>query len=180
MPSIGDIKCGIWENRTAASRAAGHRDGKLLSNTAIIDGLIHRKFVGVADNLGHRTFRFKDLMPKELYAGVAHFLIFVGCFVLLIGTAMDVISHYGYDFILGNVYLGHSIVLDIGGVMVIIGVIMAVVRRYGQKPERLDNQDRRHDGAAGDFRDCGHRFCYSRPCALAYSNPPWAWWSPAG
>jgi len=108
--------------------------------TAIVDGIIHRKFIGVADNLGHRPMRFKDLLPREFYPGVMHFLIAIGCILLLIGTAMDVISHYIYDFILGDFYFAHSLFVDIGGIMALIGVIMAFIRRYGQRPERLDNK----------------------------------------
>ncbi|MBN1190855.1 MAG: 4Fe-4S dicluster domain-containing protein [Dehalococcoidales bacterium] len=107
---------------------------------AIIDGIIHRKFFGVADNLGHRSFRLKDTLPKELYPGVAHFLIMIGCCLLLLGTALDVLSHYIYEFIEGTFYFAHSMFVDIGGIMALIGVIMAFIRRYGRRPERLDNK----------------------------------------
>jgi Fe-S oxidoreductase/nitrate reductase gamma subunit len=113
---------------------------KTFINFAIIDGVFHRKFVGVADNLGHRSLKLGDLKPKELYPGVMHFLIVIGFALLLIGTAMDIVSHYIYDFILGNVYFGHLMFTNIGGIMALIGVIMAFVRRYGQRPERLDNK----------------------------------------
>jgi Fe-S oxidoreductase/nitrate reductase gamma subunit len=108
--------------------------------TAVIDGLIHRKFFGVADNLGHRTFRLQDFLPKELYPGLAHFLIMIGCCLLLLGTALDVLSHYIVDFIQGNFYFIHSMFVDIGGIMALVGVIMVFIRRYGRRPERLDNK----------------------------------------
>jgi Fe-S oxidoreductase/nitrate reductase gamma subunit len=113
---------------------------QIFIKTALIDGIIHRKFVGVADNLGHRALRLGDLKPQELYPGLAHFLIAIGCSLLLLGTALDVISHYVYDFIRGNFYFAHSLFSDIGGIMALIGVIMAAIRRYGQRPERLDNK----------------------------------------
>ncbi len=113
---------------------------KAFIKTTIIDGIIHRKFIGVADNLGHRPLRWSDLNPRELYPGLAHFLIAIGCALLLLGTALDVISHYIYDFILGNFYFAHSLFSDIGGIMALIGVILAFIRRYGQRPERLDNK----------------------------------------
>jgi len=109
-------------------------------STTVIDGIVHRKFCGLADNLGHRSWRAGDLIPKEFYAGTMHFLIAIGCSLLLLGTALDVISHYIYDFIHGDFYFAHSLFTDIGGLMALIGVIMAVVRRYGQRPARLDNQ----------------------------------------
>ena len=67
-------------------------------------------------------------------------MLAIGCILLLIGTALDVISHYVYDFILGDFYFVHSMFTDIGGVMALVGVIILFTRRYVQKPERLDNK----------------------------------------
>jgi Fe-S oxidoreductase/nitrate reductase gamma subunit len=152
---------------------------KAFISTALIDGLLHRKFVGVADNLGQRSFLPRDFLPRELYAGLSHFLIFGGCIILLIGTAMDVVSHYGYDFLIGNVYLGHTIALDLAGIAVILGVILEAVRRYLIRPDRLDNQ-------TGDMLALLSIFVivatgyFIQAVRLAYYTPPWAWWSPAG
>jgi Fe-S oxidoreductase/nitrate reductase gamma subunit len=52
---------------------------------------------------------------------------------------MDVISHYIVEFLHGNTYLAISFLADLGGVMLIIGVLMVAVRRYILKPDRLDN-----------------------------------------
>jgi Fe-S oxidoreductase/nitrate reductase gamma subunit len=156
---------------------------KLFFQTALIDGIIHRKFVGVADNLGHRPFRLKDIMPREFIPGAAHFLILIGCLLLLIGTAMDVFSHYVYDFILGNVYFSHSLFTDIGGIMALIGAIMLVIRRYIQRPARLDNK-------TGDLMALlaiilivvtgfiveGFRVAANEMAV----NPAWSRWSPGG
>ena len=62
--------------------------------TAVVDGIIHRKFFGIFDNLEHRRPAITDIQPKEFYPGITHFLIFAGTTLLLIGTALDVISHY--------------------------------------------------------------------------------------
>ncbi len=88
--------------------------------------------VGVVDGLFHRRFF------REPYPGIMHFLIFGGAIVLLLGTALDVIDHYVFHFIYGNFYLGLSFALDLGGVAILIGAIMATVRRYVQKPKRLE------------------------------------------
>jgi Fe-S oxidoreductase/nitrate reductase gamma subunit len=113
---------------------------KSFLQAAVIDGIIHRKFVAAFENLGHRSARLMDFKPKELLPGFAHFLIAIGCILLLIGTAMDVVSHYVYDFIKDGVYFAHSLFSDIGGLMALIGVILVFIRRYIQKPERLDNR----------------------------------------
>jgi hypothetical protein len=88
--------------------------------------------VGFVDGIFHRRFF------REAYPGIMHFLLFAGGAILIIGTGLDVIDHYVYHFISGNVYLGLGFALDMGGVFMLVGAIMALVRRYIQKPERLN------------------------------------------
>ena len=87
----------------------------------VVDGLIHRKIF------------------THLYPGFVHALLFYGALLLLLGTAMDVISHYIVEFLHGNTYLAFSFLSDLGGVMLLVGVTLVAVRRYIQKPDRLDN-----------------------------------------
>ncbi|MBE0481048.1 MAG: 4Fe-4S dicluster domain-containing protein [Dehalococcoidia bacterium] len=94
---------------------------KAFVRTATVDGIFHKKIL------------------SDPYPGIMHALIFWGALLLLLGTAMDVISHYIYEFLHGNTYLAISFLADLGGVMILVGLIMAVYRRYFQKPERLDN-----------------------------------------
>lgn len=109
----------------------GTRIGSFIG-LAIIDGIVHRRFL----NIG------KSLRPREPLAGIMHLLILSGCALLLLGAAIDFISHYkivGVEFLHGNTYLAFSFLNDIGGVFVIIGVILAFIRRYVQRPDRLDS-----------------------------------------
>ena len=102
--------------------------------TAIVDGLIHKRIFGA-------TRRY----PREVYAGIMHFLIFWGCAILLLGAAMDFITHYivaglfHIEVLVGTTYLIDSLIVDIGGLLVLVGVILAIIRRYILKPDRLDN-----------------------------------------
>jgi len=107
--------------------------------TGGIDGILQSKFLGVADGLGHRHFSSRDLQPREFFPGIAHLLIFAGCIVLVLGAFLDFVSHYFFHFMYGGFYLGYSVVVDAFGILVLIGVILAIIRRYGQKPDRLDN-----------------------------------------
>ncbi len=109
--------------------------------TGVVDGLLHRKFFGMADNLGHRRFSLRDLKPRELYPGIFHFFILIGCIVFLLGAFMDFISHYFFDFMHGDFYLAYSVIVDVFGILVLVGVILAVIRRYIWKPDRLDNKE---------------------------------------
>ncbi len=156
---------------------------KAFLTAMVVDGVIHRKFFGILDNLSHRPVKASDFIAKELYPGIAHFLMFVGCFILLAGTATDVVSHFIIDFLRGGVYFGHSLATDIGGVMAIVGVLMAIFRRYVQKPSRLDNKT--EDLVAllailiivvTGFIVEGYRIA----AAELRQNPTWAPWSPVG
>jgi Fe-S oxidoreductase/nitrate reductase gamma subunit len=121
-----------WRVGQPANRS-NHRWQRISAfcRTAFSDIVIHRKFFG-ADK--------KDWRPRELYAGLAHFFIFSGCIVFLLGAFLDFISHYFFNFMEGNFYLGYSILTDSFGILAIIGVVMVVLRRYVKKPERLDNR----------------------------------------
>ena len=140
---------------------------------------------GVVDGLFHRRFF------REPYPGLIHFLLFAGAGILLVGTALDVIDHYVVHFISGNVYLGLSFALDVGGVFMLVGVIMAVIRRYVQKPERLNTV---LDNTVvltlifvvvvtGFFIE-GFRMLVATPDGLSqpefYSHPEWSRWAFGG
>jgi Fe-S oxidoreductase/nitrate reductase gamma subunit len=99
---------------------------KAFAVTGLVDGFIHRRIL------------------RDFYPGTMHSLIFWGALLLILGTAMDVIDHYitsrlGAPFLHGNTYLAFSFLNDLGGAMLLIGTIIAIVRRYVQKPQRLDN-----------------------------------------
>ncbi len=153
------------------------------------------------DNLGKRIKDFIVLgfveglfhkrIFREPYPGIMHFFIFIGALLLLAATALDVISHYIVEFIYGNVYLGLGLAADIGGVLLLIGAILAVIRRYIQKPDRLNSI---FDDAVfltlifvivitGFFIE-GFRMLAATPDGLTqpefYSHPEWAKWSFGG
>lgn len=94
--------------------------------------------IGILDGLFHRRFY------RDPYPGIMHFLIFAGCILLFIGAGLDFLNHYFFEmpfnapFIRGEVYIIFGGLWDFGGLMVIAGLIMAFVRRYIQKPKRLN------------------------------------------
>lgn len=139
---------------------------KIFIKTGIIDGLVHRRFF------------------KEPYPGLVHFLIFWGCIILLLGAFLDFLSHYIVTFLEGRVYLAESLIVDIFGILALIGVIIAFIRRYIQKPSRLDNKP--EDAIAlslilvivltGFFLE-GTRMVATGELS---HNPEWSVWSPGG
>ncbi len=122
-----------------------------------------------------------------------HFLMFAGGGILLVGTALDVINHYAVSapFLVGDVYLGLKLALNIAGLSMLIGAIMATVRRYGQKPQRLNSVFDNGVVLAlifvvvitGFFIE-GFRMLAATPQGLSqpefYSHPEWSQWAFVG
>jgi Fe-S oxidoreductase/nitrate reductase gamma subunit len=89
---------------------------------------------------------FHKRILKEPYPGIMHLFIFWGFLVLLFGTILiffqEDFTKLFFDkvFIHGSFYLTFSFLLDLFGLLAIIGIILAVFRRYILKPDRLDNR----------------------------------------
>jgi Fe-S oxidoreductase/nitrate reductase gamma subunit len=89
--------------------------------------------VSMADGLWHRR------IVSDRYAGAMHILIFGGFGLLLMGPFLDFLSEHFFHFMKGNVYLGVSLLLDVGGLLLLAGLGMAAYRRYVIRPAKLDN-----------------------------------------
>ncbi len=80
---------------------------------------------------------------KDVYPGIIHGLIFFGFFVLIFGAAFDAGEFhiterlFNWVFLRGAFYLNFSFLMDLFGLFVFIGILMAAFRRYIQKPDRL-------------------------------------------
>ena len=81
---------------------------------------------------------------RDLYGGLMHTLILWGFLTLLIGTTilmidMDVWTKlFGQpSFFVGEFYLSYSLVMDAMGLLFVVGVGMAIYRRYVVRNERL-------------------------------------------
>ncbi len=89
---------------------------------------------------------FHKSILRESFPGFMHLFIFWGFLLLTIGTALVALQAdftdllFGFKFLVGNFYLFFSFMLEIGGLIAIIGILMAIWRRYGVKPARLDNK----------------------------------------
>lgn len=101
------------------------------------------------DNLGERikALLWNGLLQvktwKDPFPGIMHGLIFFGFFVLIFGAAFDAGEFhiteplFNWSFLRGDFYLGFSFLMEVFGMFVLIGVVLAILRRYVFKPERL-------------------------------------------
>lgn len=117
---------------------------------------------------------------RERYPGIMHFLIFTGFMVLFIGT-MAVGGHdkLGLLIFQGQSYLVLSLMLDIFGFFAIIGILMAVYRRYVMKPEGLDNKPEDLLCLILILSILVTGF-FLEGLRIAATGDPWAIWSPVG
>jgi Fe-S oxidoreductase/nitrate reductase gamma subunit len=93
---------------------------RVFIRTTVVDALAHRRFL------------------RDPYPGIMHLMIFWGFVILLLAAAIDATTHYINRHITGAPYLWFSLIVDIGGLLVLIGIIMAAYRRYIWKPKRLN------------------------------------------
>jgi Fe-S oxidoreductase/nitrate reductase gamma subunit len=78
---------------------------------------------------------------KELYPGIMHAMIFGGTAVLILGKVIRLFSYLtGITTPPQTVYLYASWASEVGAVVLIIGGILAVIRRFIIRPQRLDNK----------------------------------------
>jgi Fe-S oxidoreductase len=89
-------------------------------------------------------FSHASIKRRDPYVGWAHRAVFYGFIVLFIGTVILAINTdvteriFGWRFFKGDFYLGYSIVLDVLGLVLIVGVALMMVRRGIIRPRKLD------------------------------------------
>ena len=102
------------------------------------------------ENLGPRAKDFVThviLQPrilKKAYPGVMHFMLMHGVFIQVVGTIINLLNMalfqpWTIEFPRAGWYLGYELVMDIAGVMILIGVGMAAFRRYILRPKSLES-----------------------------------------
>ncbi len=142
------------------------------------------------------VFTHRWIKRRDPVAGIGHALIFYGFLILFIGTGIlafqdDVAKPlFGFDFWRGRFYLGYSLVLDVFGFALAVGLgIMAVKRAL--RPARLDYRrpDREEDRSRyviGDWVFLGSLFFLAlsgfllESFRIAETHPSFEVWSPVG
>ncbi|AFM00656.1 Fe-S oxidoreductase [Desulfitobacterium dehalogenans ATCC 51507] len=85
--------------------------------------------------LGHKR------ILKEGFPGIMHLFIFWGFVLLFFATIIVAMqADFGINMFNGGLYIFIKITANAFGLLAIIGCLMAIWRRYGQRPDRLDNK----------------------------------------
>ncbi len=149
------------------------------------------------DHLGRRLWSFivqvfgQRRTLDEIYPGIMHFTIFWGMLVLAIGTALATVDwdvthlFFGFQILTGWVYIIFELALDILGLLTVIGLGMAIYRRYGSRPARLQkfpvkNLERDDAYALIALAFIVISGYLTEGLRIAVMRPEWAAWSPVG
>lgn len=118
----------------------------------------------------------RRLFQGDLAGGLIHFLIFWGFLLLFLGTLLLSIDHYLTHFLKNMTYLTFSFAMDLSGLMLFIGIVWATIRRYIERPSRLER--RLEDGvvALWILLLCISGFIVEA-LRLANQHPSWGKWS---
>jgi len=151
----------------------------------------------IVDLMSHRTLKRRDT-----YAGVAHAAIFFGFGIAFIGTSIVTLEYdileplFGITFWKGNFYLLFSLVVDLGGLALICGIVLMMVRRAYFKLGKLEyirlyRGESKHRSSAKKWKIEDWVFLslllliavtgfLQEGLRLMIERPDWAAWSPVG
>ncbi len=122
---------------------------------------------------------------SQAYPGVMHAIMFWGFLVLFLGTVLATIDYditlplFGYKLLKGDFYLAYETVLDLFGLFFVIGLGLAVWRRFVLRPARID-PTARFAYVLGLLLVINLSGFVMEACRLAAVQPWWAPWSPVG
>ncbi len=123
--------------------------------------------------LGRRIFR------GDIAAGTMHILIMWGFLGLFVGTVLISVDYWLYHFLSGFFYIWYSTCLEILGLMLMIGLVWSLIRRYIQRVPRLERRIEDLTVVIWLFAVVLSGFVVEG-LRLANQSPEWAKWSFAG
>lgn len=100
---------------------------------------------GIKDLFVYGLFHKRIL--KDAYPGIMHFFILWGFIFLAFATAMLTLqADFGINIFHGPLYVFIKLTANSFGLLAVVGLLMAIWRRYVTKPDRLDNKKGDGDG----------------------------------
>ena len=119
------------------------------------------------------------VLKGEVAAGIMHALIFWGFVILTVGTALLLIHEHLYAYLVGKSHIVFELSMEIGGLLLLAGIIWALVRRYIQRVSRLERAVEDAVVPLWLLVVVGSGFVLEG-VRLASQQPPWEHWSFVG
>lgn len=138
------------------------------------------------------VFTHRWIKRRDPLAGLGHALIFYGFLVLFAGTAILAFQEdfakplFGFDFWHGGFYLGYSLVLDVFGIALALGLGIMTVKRAFHPPRYEYRASDRRVYVTGDWVFLGALFFLAlsgfllESFRITQTNPSFETWSPVG
>ena len=144
--AIGLVAWGTWIQVRKYRRGRSRADGS--------------RWVGAIADAARSVFAHRTLVRRDRPAGVFHGLIFYAVVLLFLGTATITLDSdiagplLGIHFWRGAFYLWFSLVMDLAGCALVLGLVYMMVRRGWARPPKLDylRPDRDPSDPANDRR----------------------------
>jgi Fe-S oxidoreductase len=168
--AVGMFAVGTW--RRIALWRAGRPEPRLDHIPRRI-GLVARHALGQARTLA------------QAYPGVMHAIMFWGFLALFLGTVLATIDYditlplFDYKLLKGSFYLFYETTLDLFGLCFVIGLAMAVWRRFVVRPLHVD-PIARFAGVLTLLLVINVTGFIMEAARLAVVQPAWGPWSPVG
>lgn len=86
------------------------------------------------------TFLGRRVLQGDIAAGMMHLFLFWGFLCLFVGTVLLAVHDYIFSFLTGTAYLVYSLAMELGGLILLTGILWALVRRYIQRIPRLERR----------------------------------------
>ncbi|MCD4715442.1 MAG: 4Fe-4S dicluster domain-containing protein [Desulfobacterales bacterium] len=125
------------------------------------------------------AFLGRRVLQGDIAAGIMHLFLFWGFLSLFVGTSLLAVHHNLISFLEGTAYRVFSLAMEVGGLMLLAGVIWALIRRYVQRLPRLER--RLEDALVPTWLLLvGISGFMLEGLRLASQQPSWGAWSFAG
>lgn len=91
---------------------------------------------------GRQLFRYllsQRLLEDQKGWGITHLAVFYGFVILFLGTLLLMLDSHLYRFLAGDIFVVYKFVLNLAGLLALIGVVLLFLRRYVWKLAKGEN-----------------------------------------
>ncbi len=121
--SLSIFALGVWSRISVWSTG---EDDKEFSGFGTLDFIVF----ALRSFFSPNCILAKKSLQLGIYRGIMLLFIIYGFTTLFLGTVLLTIHHYFTSFLAGRLYLIYSFALDLAGLLLLLGLVMAIARRH--------------------------------------------------